>query len=51
LRLVKPLGDGGDKDFLPLYAGQSAALARETNAAVLMARLAAETDHCLKRFS
>ncbi len=49
--LTKPLGEGGDREFLPLYAGQSAALGRDTNAADLMARLAAETDRCLKGFS
>jgi nitronate monooxygenase len=48
-RLIKPLGETGDGRKLPLFAGQSAALAREGAAKDLMATLVAETDHCLAR--
>lgn len=48
-RLIKPLGESGDGDMLPLFAGQSAALARGGTAKDLIATLVAETDRCLAR--
>jgi nitronate monooxygenase len=48
-RVTKPLGEDGDPEFLPLYAGQSARLGREKSASELMAILVQETEHCLKK--
>jgi nitronate monooxygenase len=51
LSLTFPLGAGGDRDFAVLLSGQSAALARDTNAAELVARLAEETGRRLRAFA
>lgn len=50
LRMTKPLGGDNDPEFLPLYAGQSAALVRETSAKDLVERLVAETEQCMRKF-
>jgi nitronate monooxygenase len=51
LSLTFPLGAGGDRDFTVLLSGQSAALAKDTNAAELMERLAQETGRRLRAFA
>jgi nitronate monooxygenase len=50
LTLTGPLGTTGDKEVTALFAGQSAALARDCDAATLVEALAAETSHCLRAF-
>ena len=51
LSLTFPLGAGGDRDFAVLLSGQSAALAKDTNATELVERLAAETTQRLRAFT
>ncbi len=51
LSLTWPLGESGDRDWAVLLSGQSAALAKETNAAELVQRLAKETTQRLRAFS
>lgn len=49
--LTTPLAASGDRDWTALTAGQSAALAKFTNAAELVARLAEETTRRLRAFA
>src|SRR5262249_18524936 len=49
--LTQPLAAAGKADWTALTSGQSAALARQTNAAELMARLADETTRRLRAFA
>jgi nitronate monooxygenase len=51
LSLTFPLGAGGDRDFAVLLSGQSAALAKHTNATELVERLAEETTRRLRAFA
>jgi NAD(P)H-dependent flavin oxidoreductase YrpB (nitropropane dioxygenase family) len=51
LSLTAPLETTGDQDLTILLAGQSAALAKDTNAAALIASLAEETSQHLRSFS
>lgn len=51
LSLTFPLGAGGDRDFAVLLSGQSAALAKDTNATELVERLAVETTRRLRAFA
>jgi nitronate monooxygenase len=51
LSLTAPLGATGDREFAALFAGQSAALARDTTAGELVASLAAETSRRLRAFA
>jgi nitronate monooxygenase len=51
LSLTMPLGEAGDPEWTPLFAGQSAALTRDTNAAELVERLAADTTRRLGAFA
>jgi nitronate monooxygenase len=51
LSLTWRLGEAGDKDWAVLLSGQSAALARDTNAAELVASLAEETGRRLRAFA
>ena len=48
LSLTAPLGATGDRELTALFAGQSAALARDTTAAELVHSLAEETTRCLR---
>src|SRR5437764_10412197 len=48
LGLTAPLGKAGDREFTALFAGQSAALARDTTAGDLVASLAQATSECLR---
>ncbi len=50
LSLTAPLEAAGDREFTLLFAGQSAALSRDMNAAALVETLAAETSRCLHAF-
>jgi nitronate monooxygenase len=50
LTLTGPLGATGDKELTALFAGQSAALARDTDAATLVEALAEETSLRLRAF-
>jgi nitronate monooxygenase len=50
LSLTAPLEKTGDRDFTILLAGQSVALAKDTNAAALVASLAEETSRRLRTF-
>jgi nitronate monooxygenase len=50
LSLTAPLERAGDSEFTVLLAGQSAALAKDTNAAALVESLAEETSHRLHAF-
>jgi nitronate monooxygenase len=50
LSLTFPLGAGGDREFAVLLSGQSAALAKDTNATELVERLAEETTRRLRAF-
>ena len=50
LSLTAPLGMTGDKDLIALFAGQSAALGKDTNAAALVESLAEETSRCLRAY-
>lgn len=49
--LTSPLAAAGDRQWTALTAGQSAALARDTNAAELVQRLAEETTRRLRLFA
>jgi nitronate monooxygenase len=49
--LTSPLAVAGDREWTALTAGQSAALARETNAAELIDRIAQETARRLRAFA
>jgi len=51
LSLTAPLGATGDRELTALFAGQSAALAKDTTAAALVQTLAAETTRRLRVFS
>jgi len=51
LSLTFPLGAAGDSDWAVLWSGQSAALAKDTNAAELVQRLAEETTRRLRAFA
>ena len=51
LGLTSPLGDTGDKELTALFAGQSAALARDTTAGTLVDSLAEATSECLRSFA
>jgi len=51
LSLTAPLGLTGDRDLTALFAGQSAALAKDTTAAVLVESLAEATSRCLGAFA
>jgi hypothetical protein len=51
LGLTAPLGKAGDREFTVLFAGQSAALARDTNAGALVESLAEATSECLRAFA
>jgi len=51
LSLTWQLGEAGDKDWAVLLSGQSAALARDTNAAELVASLADEAGRRLRAFA
>jgi nitronate monooxygenase len=48
LSLTMPLGETGDRELTPLFAGQSAALARYRNGTELVQRLAEETGRRLR---
>jgi nitronate monooxygenase len=50
LSLTAPLEKTGDREFTILLAGQSVALAKDTNAAALVASLAEETSRRLRTF-
>jgi nitronate monooxygenase len=50
LSLTAPLGATGDREVTALFAGQSAALAKDTDAASLIASLAEETTRRLRAF-
>ena len=49
--LTQPLAASGKEAWTALTSGQSAALARQTNAAELVERLAAETAERLRAFA
>lgn len=49
--LTAPLGNTGDRELTALFAGQSAALARDTTAAALVDFLAEATSECLRAFA
>ena len=51
LSLTAPLGATGDRDLAALFAGQSAALAKDTTAAVLVESLAEATSRRLGAFA
>jgi nitronate monooxygenase len=51
LSLTWPLGAAGDRDWAVLWSGQSVALAKDTNAAELVQRLAEETTRRLRAFA
>jgi nitronate monooxygenase len=51
LSLTMPLGESGHRELTPLFAGQSAALARYANGAELVQRLAEETGQRLRAFA
>ena len=48
--LISPLGESGDREFTALFSGQSAALARDTDAAQLVQTLAEDTGRRLRAF-
>jgi nitronate monooxygenase len=50
LSLTAPLGATGDRELAALFAGQSAALTRDTTAAALVESLAEETSRRLQAF-
>ena len=50
LSLTAPLGATGDRELTALFAGQSAALANDTNAAALVEFLAEDTSRRLRAF-
>lgn len=49
--LIEPLGQTGDREFTPLFAGQSVALAKDTTATVLIEALADATSRRLRAFA
>jgi nitronate monooxygenase len=49
--MTLPLSDTGDRDWTVLMSGQSVALAKDTNAAELIERLAEETTRRLRAFA
>jgi nitronate monooxygenase len=51
LSLTAPLGKTGDREVTALFAGQSAALARDTTAGALVESLAESTSECLRAFA
>jgi nitronate monooxygenase len=51
LSLTAPLGNTGDRELTALFAGQSAALARDTTAGTLVESLAEATSECLRAFA
>jgi len=51
LSLTAPLGDTGDREFTALFAGQSAALAKDTTAGTLVESIAEATSECLRGFA
>ncbi|HWB45588.1 MAG TPA: nitronate monooxygenase [Hyphomicrobiaceae bacterium] len=51
LSVTGPLGDTGNREMTALFAGQSAALARDTTAAELVERLGRETTERLRAFA
>ena len=51
LSVTGSLGDTGDRELTALFAGQSAALARDTTAAELVERLGRETTERLRAFA
>jgi nitronate monooxygenase len=51
LSLTAPLGNTGDRELTALFAGQSAALARDTTAGSLVESLAEATSECLRAFA
>src|SRR4051812_26277196 len=51
LSLTAPLGNTGDRELTTLFAGQSAALARDTSAGMLVESLAEATSECLRAFA
>jgi nitronate monooxygenase len=51
LSLTAPLGKTGDRELTALFAGQSAALARDTTAGALVESLAEATSECLRAFA
>ena len=50
MSLTAPLGATGDKEMTVLFAGQSAALAKDTDVASLIESLGQETTHKLRTF-
>jgi nitronate monooxygenase len=50
MSLTGPLGNTGDREMTALFAGQSAALGRDTDAATLVQSLAEETTRRLQAF-
>lgn len=48
--MIQPLGQTGERDLTPLFAGQSAALAKDTTAAALVAEFADSTTKRLRAF-
>jgi nitronate monooxygenase len=51
LSLTAPLGNTGDRELTALFAGQSAALARDTTASTLVDSLAEATSEYLRAFA
>jgi nitronate monooxygenase len=51
LSLTEPLGSSGDRELTALWAGQSAALARDTTAGTLVDSLAEATSERLRAFA
>jgi len=51
LSLTAPLGDTGDRELTALFAGQSAALAKDTTAGTLVESIAEATSECLRGFA
>ena len=51
LSLTAPLSNTGDRELTALWAGQSAALAKDTTAGALVESLAEATSECLRAFA
>jgi nitronate monooxygenase len=51
LSLTAPLGETGDRELTALFAGQNAALARDTTAGDLVESLGEATTRCLRAFA
>jgi nitronate monooxygenase len=51
LSLTAPLGNTGDRELTALFAGQSAALGRDTTAGTLVESLVEATSACLRAFA